>query len=168
MLFRSEVRGLHGDGSWRWIQVTMVNCLDDPSVGGLVVHCHDITERREAELELARRALHDDLTGLPNRTLLIDRLTTALGRAQRTGRPVAVIYCDVDNFKHVNDTVGHRAGDDVIIEMAARIGREVRAGDTTARLHGDEFIVCIEDVDDQADALQVADRKSTRLNSSHT
>ena len=153
-----EVRGLHGNGSWRWIQVTMVNCLDDPSVGGIVVHCHDFTERREAELELARRALHDDLTGLPNRTLLIDRLTTALGRAQRTGRPVAVIYCDVDNFKHINDSVGHRAGDDVLVEMAVRIGQQVRGGDTTARLHGDEFVVCIEDVEDQAAALQVAGR----------
>ena len=153
-----EVRGLHGDGTWRWIDITMVNRVDDPAVNGVIVHCHDFTERREAELELARRALHDDLTGLPNRTLLLDRLTTALGRAQRTGRPVALIYCDVDNFKHVNDTIGHRAGDDVIIEIAARLAREVRSGDTTARLHGDEFVVCVEDVDDHAAALHVATR----------
>lgn len=153
-----EIRGIHADGTWRWMNLTMVNRLDDPAVNGFIVHCHDFTERREAEQELARRALHDDLTGLPNRTLLLDRLSTALGRAQRTGRKVALIYCDVDNFKHVNDTIGHRAGDDVIIEMAARIAREVRGGDTTARFHGDEFIVCIEDVDDQPAALQVAAR----------
>ncbi|MFM8972332.1 MAG: putative bifunctional diguanylate cyclase/phosphodiesterase [Actinomycetota bacterium] len=153
-----EVRGLHGDGTWRWIKVTMVNRLEDPAVGGIVVHCHDFTDRREAEIELARRALHDDLTGLPNRTLLLDRLTTALGRAQRTGRPVALLYCDIDNFKHVNDTVGHRAGDEVIIEIAARLKREVRSGDTAARLHGDEFVICIEDVEDHAAALQVAAR----------
>jgi len=153
-----EIRGLHGDGTWRWIDITMVNRVDDPAVNGVIVHYHDFTDRREAELELTRRALHDDLTGLPNRTLLLDRLATALGRAQRTGQSIAVIYCDVDNFKHVNDAIGHRAGDAVIIEIAARLAREVRIGDTTARLHGDEFVVCVEDVDDRAAALHVATR----------
>ena len=144
---RIEIRALHRDGSWRWLDATLLNRTADPLIDGVILHFHDVTARHLAEQELARRALHDDLTGLPNRALLVDRLQNALGRAARAGEMVAVFYCDMDHFKHVNDSIGHRAADDLLREVARRLGQVVRAGDTVARLHGDEFVVCADAID---------------------
>lgn len=144
---RVEIRALHRDGTWRWLDATLLNRTTDPLIDGVILHFHDVTARHLAEQELARRALHDDLTGLPNRALLVDRLQNALGRAARAGEMVAVFYCDMDHFKHVNDSIGHRAADDLLREVAHRLGQVVRAGDTVARLHGDEFVICAEEID---------------------
>jgi diguanylate cyclase (GGDEF)-like protein/PAS domain S-box-containing protein len=106
----------------------------------------DISERKRMEAELAHQAFHDALTGLPNRTLFQDRLEHAL---QRPGAGVGVIFCDLDDFKTVNDSMGHAAGDRLLLEVARRLQDAVRAGDTLARLAGDEFAVLVEDATDE-------------------
>lgn len=160
---RVEIRALHRDGSWRWLDATLLNRVDDPLIQGVILHFHDVTARHLAEQELARRALHDDLTGLPNRALLVDRLQNALGRAARDREMVAVFYCDMDHFKHVNDSVGHRAADELLREVARRLGQVVRAGDTVARLHGDEFVVCADEIGSVDDVRVLGDRIRTEL-----
>ncbi|HET9077914.1 MAG TPA: EAL domain-containing protein [Acidimicrobiales bacterium] len=113
--------------------------------------------RRRIEEELRRQALHDNLTGRPNRILMRDRLETALSRLGRHGGSVALLFVDLDNFKLVNDTLGHSAGDAVVMEVSARITASARSGDTIARFGGDEFVVISEDADEPA-ARQIAER----------
>jgi diguanylate cyclase (GGDEF)-like protein/PAS domain S-box-containing protein len=103
-------------------------------------------ERREVE-RLRRRALHDPLTGLPNRILFVDRLTTAARRSSRTAGTVSVLFCDIDHFKTINDTFGHAVGDAVLQEVAARLEQACRAEDAVARIGGDEFVVLVEGID---------------------
>ncbi|TZF88241.1 diguanylate cyclase domain-containing protein [Cognatilysobacter lacus] len=117
----------------------------------------DISERRQLESSLAMQALHDPLTGLPNRRLLLESLPRATQRADRTGKAMGVYFIDLDGFKHVNDTCGHDAGDDVLREFACRIRDTVRAVDMVARLAGDEFVVvCEAFADAQANAELIA------------
>jgi diguanylate cyclase (GGDEF)-like protein/PAS domain S-box-containing protein len=118
----------------------------------------DITDRKRAEQELRYLANYDTLTGLPNRTLLGERLAHALIRARRHGSKVAVLFLDLDRFKHVNDSMGHAAGDRLLKAAAARIQATMRESDTVARLGGDEFTVIIEDLVDQAQAERVAQK----------
>src|SRR5437879_9843502 len=108
---------------------------------------HDITERKRTEEALAHQALHDGLTGLPNRLLLQDRLTQAIRMAERDGRPFALCVIDLDRFKDVNDTLGHLAGDQLLQEVAFRLRQPPRASDTVARLGGDEFAGVLPDAD---------------------
>ncbi|MFN8074557.1 MAG: EAL domain-containing protein [Kineosporiaceae bacterium] len=136
---------------------------DEGEPSGAVLALHDISERRHAEDELRRMALHDGLTGLPNRTLFLDRLDQALQRRRRDPRPVAVLFIDVDHFKVVNDTLGHAAGDDVLTRIADRLRRAVRPGDTAARLGGDEFVVLCEAPVDVASARRIAARIEVEL-----
>jgi diguanylate cyclase (GGDEF)-like protein len=103
-------------------------------------------QRREVE-RLRRRASHDPLTGLPNRRLFIDRLTTAARRSSRTTHTVSVLFCDIDHFKRINDTFGHAVGDAVLREVATRLEQACRLEDTVARIGGDEFVVLVEGVD---------------------
>lgn len=125
---------------------------------GCLVTVSDVTEARHAERALRRQALHDPLTGLPNRYLFLDRLQTAAARHERTpGRGTAVLYLDLDGFKPVNDGHGHETGDDLLCEIASRLVASVRATDTVGRLGGDEFAVVCEDSDEEA-ALLVATR----------
>lgn len=124
--------------------------------------------RRDAELaanaqELTRRALHDPLTGLPNRTLLSDRLTHALARAQRQDGHIAVLFLDLDGFKEVNDRHGHAAGDEVLVEVARRLNGELRKMDTAARLGGDEFVLLCEDLAGEPEATLIAQRVSAAV-----
>jgi diguanylate cyclase (GGDEF)-like protein/PAS domain S-box-containing protein len=108
----------------------------------------DIGDLKDAENRLRHLATHDNLTGLPNRTLLYDRLEQALARFHRLGHGVALFYCDLDRFKPINDEQGHSAGDAVLRQIARRIGAVIRATDTAARVGGDEFVVLVEGVDD--------------------
>jgi diguanylate cyclase (GGDEF)-like protein/PAS domain S-box-containing protein len=168
----------HADGEWRWQSRHVVPFKRDKS--GAVVEVlgilRDITDVVRAEELLTHDALHDSLTGLPNRDLLIDRLEEALIRSDREHRTIAVLFCDLDGFKHVNDTAGHAAGDAVLMETARRLQNTVRDGDTVARVGGDEFVLVIEPwnrarsdgenndvVDDEGLALRVADRVVTAL-----
>ena len=103
----------------------------------------DLTTSKRAEAELRQQALHDPLTGLPNRALLADRLTSALAVAQRQGAPLSLLMLDLDGFKGVNDTHGHHAGDLVLVEIATRLSGTLRESDTAARLGGDEFVLLL-------------------------
>jgi diguanylate cyclase (GGDEF)-like protein len=117
-------------------------------------------ERKRSEVELAHQALHDPLTALPNRALFIDRLTVALDRSRRTGAPVAVLFLDVDNFKQINDTMGHAAGDLLLTVLADRFHPMLRPMDTVARFGGDEFTFLFEELESEREAVLIADRIS--------
>jgi diguanylate cyclase (GGDEF)-like protein/PAS domain S-box-containing protein len=119
---------------------------------------HDISERKAFEHRLAHQATHDPLTGLPNRSLLIDRLEGALARARRHNRRVAVLFLDLDHFKVVNDSLGHGLGDRLLVAIAERLAVALRPGDTVARFGGDEFVVLCEDLVTQHDAIAIAER----------
>jgi diguanylate cyclase (GGDEF)-like protein len=146
---RGEVRWRHADGRDLRVLVDAWVPGAAPGEGGrpprhAVLHVEDVTARRRAEIELSHRALHDGLTGLPNRALLLDHLAGALARAARQGTHVAVMFLDVDHFKEVNDTLGHDAGDRLLVDVAGRLRRCLRESDTAARLGGDEFVVVCE------------------------
>jgi diguanylate cyclase (GGDEF)-like protein/PAS domain S-box-containing protein len=130
------------------------NESDDDHPNGLdalwVMHVQDITAHKRAESQLTERTLHDPLTGLPNRVLLLDRLEAALARSYRRDEALALLFIDVDNFKVVNDSLGHDAGDALLVEIAKRLRETVRDTDTAARLGGDEYMVLCEDTDHAA------------------
>ncbi|HVM09040.1 MAG TPA: EAL domain-containing protein [Acidimicrobiales bacterium] len=138
-----EWRMRRSSGEWAHCESTVRSLLDDPSINGIVVNLRDITERKQLEQQLIRRALHDPLTGLANAALLRDRATLALSRTQR-GSACALLLVDLDDFKAVNDGLGHAAGDEVLITVARRLVQAVRPGDTVARLGGDEFAVLLD------------------------
>ncbi|MFZ0042548.1 MAG: GGDEF domain-containing response regulator [Solirubrobacteraceae bacterium] len=117
-------------------------------------------ERKHSELELVHQALHDPLTTLPNRALFLDRLTVALDRSRRTGAPVAVLFIDVDNFKQINDTLGHPAGDRLLTVLADRFQDMLRPMDTVARFGGDEFTFLFEGLESEREAVLIAERIS--------
>jgi len=149
-----ELRVRHADGSWRQISAFAMNLTADPAVGGIAVTYRDVTEQRQMEEQLRRQALEDPLTGLANRALLRDRLDHAVTRSKRRsdGTSVAVFFMDLDDFKGVNDTLGHAAGDAVLTAVGERIKGAVRAVDTVARVGGDEFAVLAEDLPAGEDA----------------
>jgi len=121
-------------------------------------------DRNEVEQEVRRRAMHDPLTGLPNRALALDRLEGALARRRRDGRAVAVLLADLDEFKLVNDSMGHQAGDELLIALAPRLHDAVRPSDTVARLGGDEFLVVCEQLEGAREAIRVAERVAQAIN----
>src|ERR1051326_8141637 len=159
----AELRIQHADGTWRDYEVVASNLIDQPAVAGIVATYRDGTERQAFERQLRHLAFHDSLSQLPNRALFHDRLEQALVRAERHRRSVAVLFLDLDNFKLVNDSLGHQAGDQLLQEVSARIRGCVRAEDTAARLGGDEFAVLLEEVADRDEPLAVADRILTAL-----
>ena len=128
------------------VSVTLSPIFDDGKVIGASKIVRDITERKQMEEQLQNQALHDQLTQLPNRRLLYDRLDQAMTANNRNGRYGAVIFMDLDNFKSLNDTHGHNAGDLLLIEVARRLTHCVRKVDTVARLGGDEFVVLLRDM----------------------
>jgi diguanylate cyclase (GGDEF)-like protein/PAS domain S-box-containing protein len=128
-----------------------------------LISVEDITARKRAEEELAFKALHDNLTGLPNRALLLDHLRTSLARANRIDAVVGVLFIDLDDFKSVNDSFGHVAGDEFLVEVSRRISGSLREADTAARIGGDEFVVVCEDLPDAGIASLVAQRIKASL-----
>ena len=155
---RLEQRLLHSDGHEVWGSATSV-VVEEPGGTRLVLVCmDDVTQRRGAEAQLLHAAMHDSLTDLPNRRLMRDRLTTALARSARTGQTVAVLFLDLDEFKQVNDSLGHDAGDDLLVTVGRNLSEVLRACDTVSRLGGDEFVVICEDVADEGDVEVLAQR----------
>ena len=143
-----------GAGRWRWIESVATNLLHEPSIAGIVINSRDISERKAMEARLLEQALLDPLTQLGNRRLLTDRAAHALTRRHRAPHSVALLLLDLDHFKVVNDTLGHAAGDSLLVAVASRLRGTVRDEDTIVRLGGDEFAVLLEDLDtpDEADA----------------
>ncbi len=153
-----ELRLRRADDVWRTFEATIGDLRDDPAGGGLVLTARDVSERRALEDQLTRQAFHDGLTGLANRALLADRVKHALVRAARTHAHVAVMFLDVDDFETITDSGGHEAGDEMLVELAARLRRCRRGSDTAARLGGDEFALVLEETDGVEGAAAFARR----------
>lgn len=170
------------EGPKRWLEASVYPVKDEAgSIREMALVIEDVTERKRLEEKLAHQAFHDSLTGLPNRLLFLDRLGQALARAGRRserdtehdrGREgdatVAVLFVDLDNFKYVNDSLGHEAGDRLLCEVAGRIEGRLRPADTVARLGGDEFVVLLEDLKGSEEALRAAQRIAEVLASPFT
>ena len=145
---RHECRFLLDDGRVVWVSVSVSRVLGDVDrPEHTIIHVEDITELKRREAKLSHQALHDPLTGLANRTLLIQRIRDTQSQRGRHARPSHLFYLDLDGFKAVNDRFGHAAGDAVLSQLAHRIAALLRAGDTAARLGGDEFAVLCEDTE---------------------
>ena len=157
--FEMEERVIWPDGQVRtlasWGEVVVD---DDGHPARMVGICWDITERRAVEEQLVHDALHDRLSGLPNRTLFVDRLTQAIATLPRGNGTLAVLFLDVDRFKVINDGLGHDAGDEVLLELSRRLAALMRPGDTVARFGGDEFVVLCEELEHGAQAALIAHR----------
>lgn len=163
--FRTELRLRHADGQWRWHEANARNLLDHPAVRGIVVNHRDVTERRNDRDRLVYEATHDALTGLVNRATfwrLLEESTDAAG-ADGGARQVAVLYLDLDGFKQVNDTMGHEAGDVLLVQFGALLRRCARDAVAAARLGGDEFAVLLTGVRGGDPAIAVARRILTEL-----
>jgi diguanylate cyclase (GGDEF)-like protein/PAS domain S-box-containing protein len=168
--FFAEVCGLPGtplprdlplrrkDGTICQLESVFNNLLGESNIAGVVVTARDVTERRALEEQLAHQAFHDSLTGLANRSLFADRVERALGRGIRRRNLFAVLFLDLDDFKTVNDSLGHAAGDELLVTIARRIESCLRPEDTCARLGGDEFAVMIENIAGPDGAVTVARR----------
>ncbi|GIF22379.1 hypothetical protein Ate02nite_51090 [Paractinoplanes tereljensis] len=154
---RAEVRTRHADGSWHWHDVTWRDLTGHPAVGGIVVSHRDVTERREFQDLLQHEAAHDVLTGLANRGALLKALDRALATLP-AGGCLAVLFIDLNDFKPINDTLGHEAGDNLLIAVANTLQRSVLGSDTVGRLGGDEFAVVLGDITSQNNAVAVATR----------
>jgi len=146
------------DGRRVHIQSRCSDLRGDPTVDGLVFTLRDVTEQHNLVEEMKHRAFHDALTGLPNRVLLQDRIAQQIAAAKRTGLIAGVLFVDLDDFKVVNDTMGHSVGDELLVASAARLTELVRDSDTAARLGGDEFALLIGNVEDTAAVEGAAER----------
>ncbi len=155
----AEATGMRKDGTVFYTQMTLISTFDDEG-SYIASHCFlkNISERKALEAKISHQAFHDALTGLPNRILFTDRVQHAFDRAQRLSGTFAVMFLDIDNFKSVNDSLGHDEGDRLLISFARILQESVRPGDTVARMGGDEFTILLEDIQAVEDASRVADR----------
>jgi len=161
-----EIRVRHHSGAYRWVDACITNLSNEPAVQGYVANFRDITDRKNLEEQLAHQAFHDPLTGLANRALLLDRIDHALKTTRRDPkRQLALLYLDLDDFKTVNDALGHEAGDALLREAAARLAGALRPGDTASRLGGDEFAVLLEDLPERDLAYEIGARLLESLQS---
>lgn len=157
--FENEHRMARADGSYVWVMSRGIALRESGRAFRMAGSMTDISARKKVEEQLIHNAFHDDLSGLPNRALLMDRLSHSIKRSmRRESRPCSVVFIDLDQFKVINDSLGHFSGDRLLVAFAIRLQRAVRPGDTVARLGGDEFVVMLEDVSDLSGTLVVADR----------
>jgi diguanylate cyclase (GGDEF)-like protein/PAS domain S-box-containing protein len=159
------IRYSHPDGSERWssLSTTVIPAVDG-GAESVVLVIDDVTDRHEQTRLLAHQAMHDSLTGLPNRSAMLEFLTGALARQERRSDQVCgVLFCDLDGFKDVNDTLGHHTGNEVLLTVAHRIHKACRAADRVGRLGGDEFIVVLEGLHHPVETGTVADRIITSV-----
>jgi diguanylate cyclase (GGDEF)-like protein/PAS domain S-box-containing protein len=155
----TDLQLVRADDSIIHAEVVGSNLVDTPDVGGVVLTIRDVTGRRTLEDQLRHQAFHDSLTGLPNRALFVDRVDHALDRVRRADDNLpAVVFIDLDDFKTVNDSLGHGAGDELLGVVADRLRNCLRTGDTPARLSGDEFAILLEDAPDNEAVVDVAER----------
>ncbi|GAB1642297.1 diguanylate cyclase domain-containing protein [Krasilnikovia sp. MM14-A1259] len=155
---RMQARVFNGDGSYRWYEITASNKLHNRALAGVVINARDVSENRAFQERLTHEALHDALTGLPNRRRMQDALDSTLSRDA-----VAVLFVDLDGFKPVNDMHGHEAGDDLLRQVAERLSACVRQEDVLSRVGGDEFVVLMPGVYDQADADAMSARVAAAI-----
>ena len=153
-----ESRMRHRDDFWLHIETLRTDLLHDPNVKGIVLNSRDVSERKAFEEQLSHQAFHDSITGLANRALFRDRVEHALERLTRDADPVSVLFMDLDDFKTINDSLGHAAGDRLLGEVGERLRTCLRTPDTAARLGGDEFAILIEDGGESVGAAEVAGR----------
>ncbi len=164
-MLRAEVRVKHRNGTWRWVEMSGSNYLFDPDVRGIIVNYRDVTERRRQEEQRMHDVIHDELTGLYNRLLFVDRIENVLRRYARTDESnFAVLMLDIDHFKNINDGLGYSSGDEMLRVVSRRLLACVRSSDTVARLGGDEFGILL----DPTDGPQGADILATRIRQSLT
>jgi diguanylate cyclase (GGDEF)-like protein/PAS domain S-box-containing protein len=145
------------DSEWRHVEAHLTDLRNDRRIGGVLLNARDVTERVRLEGELEHRAFHDSLTGIANRALFGDRLEQALARSARSVDGIALLMIDLDGFKQVNDSLGHKLGDELLQEVARRLAACTRPSDTTARLGGDEFAILAEALSEQ-EAVTLAHR----------
>jgi len=160
---KTELRIKKADGSSRYVSLVLSNRLDEPSVAGIVATAQDITEHKALEELLTQHAFYDSLTGLPNRALFRDRLEQTLSRGARRQGRVGLLFLDLDNFKQINDSLGHSVGDELLQQVATRLKDTIPNENAIARLGGDEFVVLIEFVVNDSDATDIAERIAESL-----
>ncbi len=153
-----EIRTAAKDGSWRYLNVTATNLLEDPAVEGFVLNVRDDTERLSLERSLRHQANHDALTKLANRSQFTDGLSDVLADGSRSNEVIGVMFIDLDDFKTINDALGHAVGDQVLIEVGDRLRRAVRMNDMVARFGGDEFAVLLTKMYGEHEGLEMAAR----------
>ena len=158
-----EWRFRQPDGSWLSAEILATNLTRDPTVRGIVLNTRDVSDRKRLEEQLTHQAFHDPLTGLANRALFRDRVSHALALAQRQAHPITVLFLDLDDFKRVNDSLGHAEGDRLLIAAAERFLSCARAADTVARLGGDEFAILIEHAAEPDGRGELLDRLGTAM-----
>ncbi len=151
----------HADGSRRCLEATSAALPDEqgaPRAARRAYYLRDVSERKAIEEDLAYQAFHDPLTGLANRSLFMDRLAHALARVSRQQKPIGVLFIDLDDFKVVNDSLGHGAGDELLVTTGQRLQECLRPADTAARLGGDEFAALVTDVNNPGEVTNIAER----------